>query len=79
MDKARKWKLKRNRAKRLKMKPQRQQAKKELRDVQGKALQTNATEDGVCQLRSGTSHQRDASLSFEVLLLLALPRNCRIP
>ena len=33
MDKARKWKLERNRAKRLKTKPQRQQAKKEIRDA----------------------------------------------
>lgn len=33
MDKSRKWKLKRNRAKRIKTKPQRLKARKETRDA----------------------------------------------
>lgn len=78
MDKARKWKLKRNRAKRSKMKPQRQQARKETKDAERETLYPDSSESELCPLWESGTATKCTSLSFAILLLPPVSRKCRI-
>lgn len=75
MDKARKWKLKRNRQKRLRNKPLRQKEKKH---VERETFYPDSPENELQPLRTNHSATRCTSLSWGTLLLPPVQRNRRI-